>query len=61
MIKFHSKFERVSMKWHPSNGMMLTEVTLVTSGKDQFKIKVKVENEKHIYIIPDKHSYHDLS
>ena len=27
-------------------------------GNDQFK--VKVEDEKHIYIIPDKHCYHDL-
>ena len=33
----------------------------MTLGKDQFTVKVKVEDEKHIYIIPDKHSYHDLS
>ena len=28
-------------------------------GNDQFK--VQVEDEKHIYIIPDKHSYYDLN
>ena len=43
----------------PVKRMMLKNVTFVTLGKDQFK--VKVEDEKHIYIIPDKHSYHDLS
>ena len=40
---------------------MLNNVSFVTLGKDQFKVKVNVEDEKHIYIIPDKHSYHDLS
>ena len=28
---------------------------------DQFEVKVKVEDEKHIYIISDKNSYHYLS
>ena len=36
--------------------------SFVTLEKDQFvTVKVKVEDEKHIYIIPDKHSYHDHS
>ena len=26
-------------------------VTFVTLGKDKFKVKVKVEDEKHIYVI----------
>ena len=26
-------------------------MSFVTLGKDQFKVKVKVEDEKHIYII----------
>ena len=33
----------------------------VILGKGQFKVKVKIEGEKHIYIIPAKHSYHYLS
>ena len=35
--------------------------SFVTLGKDEFMVKVKVEDEKHIYIIPDKHSYHPWS
>ena len=34
---------------------------LVNYTAHQFKVNVKVEDEKHIYIIPYKHSYHDLS
>ena len=30
-------------------------------GEGQFTVKVKIEDEKHIYIIPAKHSYHYLS
>ena len=41
--------------------MMLKKLSFVTLGKDQFKVNVKVKDEKHICIIPDKHSYHDLS
>ena len=33
----------------------------VTLRKGQFMVKVKIEGEKHIYIIPAKHSYHYLS
>ena len=33
----------------------------MTLGKDKFTVKVKVDDEKHIYIISDKHSYHDIS
>ena len=45
----------------PVNGMILKKnQTFVTLGKDQFTVKVKVEDEKHIYIIPDKYSSHDL-
>ena len=40
------------MKWHDVEN----NVSFVTLGKDQFKVKVKVEDVKHIYIIPDKHS-----
>ena len=41
--------------------MLKKNVTFVTLGKDKFKAKVKVEDEKHIYVIPDTHSYHYLS
>ena len=40
---------------------MKKNVFFVNLGKDQFKVKIKVEYEKHIHIIPDKHSHHDLS
>ena len=30
-------------------------------GKAQFKVRVKIEGEKHIYIIPAKHSHNYLS
>ena len=33
----------------------------VTVEKAQFKVKVKIEGENHIYIIPAKHSYHYLT
>ena len=33
--------------------------SFVTLGKIQLKVKIEVE--KHIYIIPAKHSYHYLS
>ena len=36
----------------PINGMILT------LGIGQFKVKVKIEDERHIYILPAKHSYH---
>ena len=39
----------------PVNGMKLT------LEKGQLKIKVKIEDKNHIYIIPAKHSYHYLS
>ena len=31
--------------------------SFVTLGKGQFKVKVKIEGEKHLHIIPAKHSY----
>ena len=42
----------------PVNGILLSFVIL---AKGQFKIKVKTENEKHIYIIPAKYSCQYLS
>ena len=33
----------------------------MTWRKGQFKVKLKIEGEMHIYIIPTKHSYHYLS
>ena len=33
----------------------------MTLGKTQVKFKVKIEGEKHIYIIPAKQSYHHQS
>ena len=33
----------------------------VTLGKGKFKVKVKIEDTKLLYIIPAKHSYHYLS
>ena len=43
----------------PVNGMMLNKCkSFVTLGKGQFKLKVKIEGEKHIYSIPAKHSHH---
>ena len=40
-------------------GIMLKKSKyFVTLGKDQFKVKVKLEGDKHIYIIPAKQSYH---
>ena len=38
----------------PVNGLI--KLTFVTLGKDQFKVMVKVEDEKQIYVSPDKHS-----
>ena len=46
----------------PINGVMLNIFkSFVIVGKGQFTVKVTIEGEKHIYIIPVKHSYHYLS
>ena len=46
----------------PVNGIMVKKSkSFVTLGKGQFKVKVKLEGKKHIYILPAKHSYHYLS
>ena len=45
----YAEYEVVSI-----NGMML-KISIVTFGKSQFKVKIKVEAETYICIIPVKH------
>ena len=40
------------------NVIMLKHMCFVTLGKAQFKVRVEIEDEKHIYSIPAKHSWH---
>ena len=42
----------LSMKWYLSMAQYFKDAPFVTLGKGQFKVKVKIESEKHIYIIP---------
>ena len=53
--------DMLSKKWYPSMAYCCKNLCFVILGKGQFKIKVKIEGAKHIYIITAKHSYQYLS
>ena len=43
------------------NCMVLKKICLKLGRVNLLKVNVTVEDKKHIYAIPNKHSYHDLS
>ena len=53
--------DMLSTKWYLSMAYCCKNLSFAILGKGQFTVKVKIEGEKHSYIITAKHSYQYLS